>query len=694
MLVAWLVALGTLASSGCAQLQYVKVREVPKSPLSDVLKLDSESGPEASERTRQLLRQYALAERWESDPDGTLESLQNCLQSEPSPELSYAFAELSFLQGKRHEAGNAREALNYYAISVTNSYIYLFDDRFGAMRNPYDPHFRGACDLYNGALECCMRILARQGGLEPGEALSVETANSACEIEIATREATWRPEDFERFEFVSDYEIEGLTNQYRTFGLGVPLIAVRRASERPSPAEKFYPPGLSFPVSAFLRILPGCQVDSSGCSHRKAVLELYDPLAATDVMVGPTRVPIESDLSTPLAYFLQQPGLGQLATLGLVRVDKTQNVRGLYMVAPYESGKIPVVMVHGLWSSPITWMEMFNDLRSQPAIRNKYQFWFYLYPTGQPFWISAAQLREDLAKMRETLDPAHREVALDQMVLVGHSMGGLLAKMQVVNSGDEFWKTASNTPFQLVKASTDLRKTLEATYFFQANPGIRRIITIGTPHRGSDFANPLTQWLSRKLIIFPQMFEENRRQILADNPGLLRDGSTADIATSIDSLSPKSPILPVLLRSPLRPGVLHHNVVGVLEKDGKPVPLAEGGDGVVSYPSAHLENIASEIVVNSDHISIHRHPLSVLEVRRVLLEHAAALPRPPVTNPFQFAQLPQPAMQPPPPLAHPPIVPLPPTGEGFAAPPLSAAAAGSPVARAPRGPVPLAPRQP
>ena len=111
---------------------------------------------------------------------------------------------------------------------------------------------------------------------------------------------------------------------------------------------------------------------------------------------------------------------------------------GLYMVQPYEPGKIPVLMVHGLWSSPMTWMEMFNDLRSQPEIRDHYQFWFYLYPTGQPFWLSAAQLRRDLAKVREVLDPTHQEPALDQMVLIGHSMGGLVSQLQTLQSGDDY----------------------------------------------------------------------------------------------------------------------------------------------------------------------------------------------------------------------------------------------------------------
>ena len=54
-------------------------------------------------------------------------------------------------------------------------------------------------------------------------------------------------------------------------------------------------------------------------------------------------------------------------------------------------------MVHGLWSSPETWTEMINELRAVPDIRNRYQFWTYLYPTGQPFWVSATQLRADLA---------------------------------------------------------------------------------------------------------------------------------------------------------------------------------------------------------------------------------------------------------------------------------------------------------
>ena len=99
------------------------------------------------------------------------------------------------------------------------------------------------------------------------------------------------------------------------------------------------------------------------------------------------------------------------------------------MLEPYDPDKIPVLMVHGLWSNLITWMEMFNDLRGTPEIRDQYQFWFYLYLTGQPFWATVSQLRNELATAKRRLDPRSVNPALDEMILVGHSMGGLISRM-------------------------------------------------------------------------------------------------------------------------------------------------------------------------------------------------------------------------------------------------------------------------
>jgi pimeloyl-ACP methyl ester carboxylesterase len=284
-------------------------------------------------------------------------------------------------------------------------------------------------------------------------------------------------------------------------------------------------------------------------------------------------------------------------------------------------------MVHGLWSSPVTWMEMFNDLRSDPQIRDHYQFWFYLYPTGQPFWFSAAEMREDLAHMREAVDPQQQHVALDQMVLVGHSMGGLVSKLQTVDSGNEFWGTLSERPFADVDADEDVRASLARTFFFDPNPSIRRVVTLGTPHRGSEVANDTTRWLGRQLIKIPSRILQGKHQLIARNPpGFFRPNAPLGITTSIDSLVPESPLLPVLLTAHAAPWVRYHTVAGDVPASGiASLFFDEQGDGVVSLESAQLENASSQIVIPADHSNVHRHPQSILEVRRILLQHLAEL---------------------------------------------------------------------
>jgi hypothetical protein len=271
-------------------------------------------------------------------------------------------------------------------------------------------------------------------------------------------------------------------------------------------------------------------------------------------------------------------------------------------------------------------MEMFNDLRSDPLVRQHYQFWFYLYPSGQPFWFSAAQMREDLAHMRGALDPELRHPALDQMVLVGHSMGGLVAELQTIDSGNEFWHTLSERPFSELQADDQVREGLARTFFFDPNPSIRRVVTIGTPHRGSEFSNDATRWLSRKLIRIPSMIMQGRNQLLARNPNFFRPGAPLDVTTSIDSLAPESPLLPVLLAAQHGPWVKYHNIVGEKPERGLDSWLSGGdGDGVVTLASARLDDAESQIVVPADHSHVHRHSQSILEVRRILLEHVAEL---------------------------------------------------------------------
>ncbi|MDP7018941.1 MAG: alpha/beta fold hydrolase, partial [Pirellulaceae bacterium] len=580
------------------------------------LELLSRSGPKPTDRTTQLLRRFDL----ERDANEALTALQQEIAREPTPEKVYAFAELAYIRGKKSDLmGDKEAALSFYGAAVAHAYLYLFDPRFDAIRNHYDPQFRGACDLYNVSLEGSLRIANKGGMLKPGTTQQIHVGGEPYTVQVVMHGSAWHDDDFESLEFASDYEIQGLNNRHHTFGLGVPLIAVRKRHENASAAEQFYPPGLSFPVTAFLRVH---HVDENAGKH--CLLELHDPRAANAIQIGQRIVPLETDMSTALGYFLDHPALQEtksVATLGLLNPNSTEQLSGLYMLEPYDPQRIPVIMVHGLWSSPLTWMEMFNDLRSFPEIRRRYQFWFYLYPTGQPFWHSATRFREDLAAARRKLDVNARNPHLDQMVLVGHSMGGLVSRLQVIDSGDQFWRIVSDQPFSDLSADDETRRELASSFFFRPNPSVRRVVTLGTPHRGSEFANDYTRWLGRKLITLPTMLVQQNQRVIRDNSDVFRNTEFLTITTSIDSLAPDSPILPVMLESQRAPWVRHHNIVGVVPQDGWIGSFAGEGDGVVSFASAHLDYVESEVIVPADHVTVHQHPRAILEVRRILLDH-------------------------------------------------------------------------
>jgi pimeloyl-ACP methyl ester carboxylesterase len=640
--------------SGCASTTWVTVREAPRTPLVERLSLMARGGPKPTERTMQFLRRYDLVKSLDDEPRELLGKIQYVLEREPSPDGCHAFAEVAYISGVKHQSkSKPRLALDLFGASVAHSYLYLFDPSFAQYRNPYDPQFREACDLYNGALESALRIVQKHGTLRPGSSHSIELAGQTWDVAVAVRSGPWREDEFDRFEFVSDYEVKGLQNRYQTYGLGVPLIAVRKPSAQIGPAEQYFPPVVTFPMTAFLRLLPDEAVPEGVKVRHRAVLELYDPLTSHDIVVSDRRIPLETDLSTPLAYMLNDPALAQIdsSTSGLLRPDKTQKLTGLYMLEPYQPNKIPVLFVHGLWSSPVTLMEMFNDLRGTAELRDHYQFWFYLYPTGQPFWLSATRLRNDLAEMRGRLDPEHRYAAMEQMVLVGHSMGGLVSRMQTVASGNDFWNIVSDKPFQLVKAEPPVRDDLARLFFFEPNRSIRRVISIGTPYRGSSFASDTARWFGNKLISLPSMFVERRQQFREENAELLRPDTTLlEISTSLDSLAPNSPILPALLHAPAAPWTHYNNIIGQAPPSAFLGRIGGDGDGIVSTESAHLDNAESEITVPADHVNVHRHPVAVLEVRRILLEHLHQLQQePPLDNGLpRTASLPMPAVQRPP----------------------------------------------
>ncbi len=575
----------------------------------------------------QMLRRNDLASvLQDASPEELISKVQAVAYQQPTSDNVYSIAEVAYISAKRVEqraesAESNQEALSLYAAAAANAYLYLFDRTFDQTRNPYDPRFRRACDIYNNSLESALREFQKQGMLNPGATHAIETDEQMFDIEVASR-GTWQEKHFSELKFVSDYKVEELRNVYRTFGLGVPLIAVYKPNVKTA-ADSFYPTGMSFPVTAFMRIVSSAFDSPDGTVRHRCVIELHDPLKATDVSVENRTVPLETDLTTPLAYSLDNPSFrkANVPLRGLRQTETSLAVSGLYMLGPYDPDKIPVVMIHGFWSSLITWMEMFNDLHGAQDIRDNFQFWFYLYPTGGVPLYNAGHLRQQLTASRYALDPTGQAKKLDHMVLVGHSMGGLLAKLQTIESENDFWQLMSSQPFQQLRASPEVTRAIQETVFFEPNPSVRRVVTIATPFRGSNFSNEATQWIGRKFITLPERLTESRRTLIRDNPSFFPESSLLHQTTSVPTLAANSPLLNVIESKSPPDWVRYHNIIGQIDETKVLKSLTHDSDGIVKVESARCPNADSEIIVPADHINVHRHPRAILEVHRILREH-------------------------------------------------------------------------
>ena len=175
----------------------------------------------------------------------------------------------------------------------------------------------------------------------------------------------------------------------------------------------------------------------------------------------------------------------------------------LVALEPYQSGRIPVVFVHGTASSPVRWAEMLNDLRGDPRIRDHFQFWFFAYETGNPVPYSAMLLRDALQDAVAALDPYGNDPSLHEMVVIGHSQGGLLTKMAAIDSGDRFWNATFTKPPEELEVSPESREMLKHALYIKPVPSVKRLVFIATPHAGSYVAGNRASHYIASLVRLP-----------------------------------------------------------------------------------------------------------------------------------------------------------------------------------------------
>ncbi|MCT6962765.1 alpha/beta hydrolase, partial [Salmonella enterica subsp. enterica serovar Typhimurium] len=81
------------------------------------------------------------------------------------------------------------------------------------------------------------------------------------------------------------------------------------------------------------------------------------------------------------------------------------------------------------------------------------------------------------------------------MVLIGHSMGGVISRLLVSNSNDVVWNAVFDIPPEQLHGAREDIATLESVVRFQAYPGVTRAFFLAAPHLGSPYVDSFVGWI-------------------------------------------------------------------------------------------------------------------------------------------------------------------------------------------------------
>jgi hypothetical protein len=595
-----------LLAAGCATpigVQYVDQRTGYQSLTANILSAERPSSFSARE-----LMNLNLYQRFEDEPEKALAEMHAGLAPKEDEDRLFALAELSFAHA---EASGEK---SYYLAAAIYAYSFILPGQHGTPPRPIDPRFRWAADIYNQALT--RAAMVEDKPLPRGGTFKLPFGE--IDVEFNENDLIWAGYRLKDFVPAADIEVRGLRNRYRIPGIGAALAAsLEPVSEIASKERARIPPRLRVPVTAFLRLDDPRGALASG--KLKGELKFYTPDSARTVKIAGIDVPIEYETTTALAMTLEGAPIWDFEIAGFRSGDFTvgdANLRqGLFMLHPHRTGRLPLVLVHGTASSPARWAELVNELENDPRFWQNYEIWLFMYNTGNPIAYSALLLRDALSTLVKELDPAETDPGLKNLVVAGHSQGGLLTKMTVIDSGMRLW------PFRLppeeLNVSSETRDLLVRGLIIKPLPFVKEVIFIATPHRGSYQALGLFGDLASWLVNLPGRFAKMSLDILTLQKQGAFLGPATGIPTSITNMNPNNRFIQSLSAIPLADGVVAHSIIAV-EGDGPP---EEGDDGVVKYSSAHIDGVASEKIVRSSH-STQGNPDTIQEVKRILVERA------------------------------------------------------------------------
>ncbi|MBR1982785.1 MAG: hypothetical protein IKA23_08550 [Akkermansia sp.] len=418
----------------------------------------------------------------------------------------------------------------------------------------------------------------------------------------------------------ADVPLVDLQERYTTPGIGVALVGII-PPEKVQNADGMFNIATRGSVSALTAVL-------SFNREGSPVLQLIPRQQQDDVRVGCRTYPLAADWSALLEVYWHITRVKDDRVLGLFRPQKLRSTTGLSSLTPYDPDKIPVILTHGLLSSAGTFDKLVNRLIGDPRIRETYQFWYFNYPTGVAWTVSARAYRESLSALRRQVDPLHRNRNWDNMVVVGHSMGGLITHYSQCLEPWELLRVTDiphvdrylspeyiDKPFPVPQLNP-----LRQDYFFRpVEAGL--VVYMATPHRGAPVARYRLAAFISKLVTLPQTLLREAYNIatLQDDMLLLNPQEAYQWFTSIGQLKPDSYSIRGLQGLRVR-DVPTHSIIGDRGENTCP----KCSDGVVPYWSSHI-SWGTETIVPYDH-SVQDCPESAEDMKRLLYAYALRLP--------------------------------------------------------------------
>jgi len=344
-----------------------------------------------------------------------------------------------------------------------------------------------------------------------------------------------------------------------------------------------------------------------------------------DLPVSNTSHPLAADWTAPNAFFWHMCELDNLTIQSVILPERYMEETGIYFVQSYDPDKIPLVFVHGLVSSPDSFKNMINELAPDPWFRQHYQIWLYNYPTGNPWIFSGMKFREAMRGACAYARTKGSDRNLKRMVVVAHSMGGLLTRSSVTDPQTVLYDADFKKPFGALDVPEKTRALIRDTYLYQPLTEPQRVVFLAVPHHGSPFADSsISLWISR-LIRLPKTLTVDLLDATVHAVGdvIKGDNPSTHIPTSINSLSPNNNLTIALNKLPLPGRVTFHSIIGDRGKGGTP----DSSDGFVPYNSSHITPVASELIVPSNH-SVQNDPQAAAELKRILQLHLKGSTKP------------------------------------------------------------------